>query len=179
MIADGNVLVVGQQRIVGAEQFADIGGVMDADVEIGVVRDARGQVQRGFGHRHQQRFDLRALGRAFGQERGDTAAQRAARAGTQGQQGIERFAGSGAGGVQRIAFEQGRGGQRAEVEDHVPDGDAAPGSFIAAREDAEGQVLDRKIAVAVRAFDPGAQSAVMGFVDRGHGLTSSVGAGRP
>ena len=39
MIADRHPLVVRQQRIVGPEQLADVGRVVDADVEVGVVAD--------------------------------------------------------------------------------------------------------------------------------------------
>ena len=43
MVADRHPLVVGQQRVVGPEQLADRGGVVDAGVEVGVVADAAGQ----------------------------------------------------------------------------------------------------------------------------------------
>ena len=43
MVGDGDVLVIGQQRIVRAEQGANIGGMMNADIEIGVVADGGGQ----------------------------------------------------------------------------------------------------------------------------------------
>jgi hypothetical protein len=39
VVADGDVLVVGQERVVGAEHRADIGGVVDGGVEVGVVAD--------------------------------------------------------------------------------------------------------------------------------------------
>ena len=39
VIADGDVLVVGQERIVGAEHLPDVGGVIDRGVEVGVVAD--------------------------------------------------------------------------------------------------------------------------------------------
>jgi hypothetical protein len=37
VIANGNVLVVGEKRLIGAEELADAGGVVDGGVEIGVV----------------------------------------------------------------------------------------------------------------------------------------------
>ena len=49
MIADRHIFVVGKQRIVGPELPADIGRVMDADVEIGVVADEAGHVQPHLG----------------------------------------------------------------------------------------------------------------------------------
>jgi hypothetical protein len=42
VIADGNVLVVGEKRLVGTEELADSGGVVDGGVEVGVVRDVDG-----------------------------------------------------------------------------------------------------------------------------------------
>ncbi|MNC80286.1 hypothetical protein D3C75_1330330 [compost metagenome] len=53
MIADGHMLVVGQQRIVGPEQPTDVHGVVDAGVEVRVVADAGGQVQPYLGARDQ------------------------------------------------------------------------------------------------------------------------------
>ena len=46
VIPDRDVLIVGQQRIVGTEQAADIGGVEHGGVEIGVVADRRRQQHR-------------------------------------------------------------------------------------------------------------------------------------
>ena len=42
MIADRNPLIVRHQGLVGAEQFAHIGGVVDRGVKIGVVANLRG-----------------------------------------------------------------------------------------------------------------------------------------
>ena len=53
MISDGNVLVIRQQRIVGTKQLADIRGVEDRGVEIGVVADDRGQQHLDIGLRNQ------------------------------------------------------------------------------------------------------------------------------
>ena len=39
MIADRDVFVVGEQRVVGAEDFTDAASVVDAGVEVGVVAD--------------------------------------------------------------------------------------------------------------------------------------------
>ncbi len=62
VIGDRHVLVVRQQRLVGAEQPPGIGGVMDAGVEIGVVADRAGQVQRAIAKPVQQ-FRPRRRGR--------------------------------------------------------------------------------------------------------------------
>ena len=40
MIADRYVLVVRQERIVGPEDLSDIGGMVNADIEVGVVANA-------------------------------------------------------------------------------------------------------------------------------------------
>ena len=44
MIADRHIFIIGQQGIVGPELLADVGGVMNADIEIGIVADEAGQV---------------------------------------------------------------------------------------------------------------------------------------
>ena len=57
VIADGDVFVVGKERIVGAEDAAYTGGVVDGGVEVGVVGDVGGLdegragdgVESGFG----------------------------------------------------------------------------------------------------------------------------------
>ena len=55
VIGDRHPLVVRQQRIVGAEQPPDRGGVMDGGVEVGVVADVGGDAVLGRGLRHEQR----------------------------------------------------------------------------------------------------------------------------
>ena len=42
MVSDGNVLVVGEQRLVGTEEEACAGGMVDGGVEIGVVGNVDG-----------------------------------------------------------------------------------------------------------------------------------------
>ena len=39
MVADGNVFVVREEWLVGAEELADAGGVVDGGVEVGVIGD--------------------------------------------------------------------------------------------------------------------------------------------
>src|SRR3712207_8282375 len=56
------------QRIVGAEHLADVGGVVNAHVEVGVVADARREVQRAGGGIVQARLHLGALSTALGQQ---------------------------------------------------------------------------------------------------------------
>ena len=61
VIADRHIFVVGQQRIVGPELLADIGRVMDADVEIGVVADQARQVHVDFALADQMDLDIVAI----------------------------------------------------------------------------------------------------------------------
>jgi hypothetical protein len=42
MVADGDVFVVGKEWLVGTEELADAGGVVDGGVEVGVVGDVNG-----------------------------------------------------------------------------------------------------------------------------------------
>lgn len=42
VVADGDVFVVGEERLVGAEDLAYAGGVVDGGVEVGVVGDVDG-----------------------------------------------------------------------------------------------------------------------------------------
>ena len=61
VIADRHIFVVGQQRIVGAELLADVGRVMDADVEVGVVADQARHVHPHFALADQLRLDVVAI----------------------------------------------------------------------------------------------------------------------
>jgi hypothetical protein len=70
MVADGHPLVVGQQRLVGPEELAGIGGVENGCVEIRVVADGGGEEQRGAVLRDEAALNLRAqrLGTGVGPE---------------------------------------------------------------------------------------------------------------
>ena len=88
VIADRHPLVVGHQRVVGAEQLADRGRVMDAGVEVGVVADAAGHVHLDARIALQGALPGGLLAAALGQAIGDRA------------RSAWRF--SGAGGHQRV-----------------------------------------------------------------------------
>ena len=45
MVADGQVFVVGEERLVGAKELADASGVVDGGVEVGVVGDVDGSAE--------------------------------------------------------------------------------------------------------------------------------------
>ena len=49
MITDRHIFVVRQKWIVGPENLADIGGVMDAHVEVGLIADPRREMQHTIG----------------------------------------------------------------------------------------------------------------------------------
>ena len=149
MIADRHIFVIGQQWIVGPELLADIGRVVNADVEIGVVADearhvhpdlasgrpAAARRRRGIARRDSsstgaaRRSPLCARGRA----RASAFSTGCARSSRQSSSSSSAIAG--------------------EVEHIVADRDAGAAAPLADRENAERQILDRKIA-ALRAFDP-------------------------
>ena len=53
VVADGHPLVIGHQGIVGTEQPADVGGVMDGSVEVRIVSDVGGHLVFRLGPRNQ------------------------------------------------------------------------------------------------------------------------------
>ena len=93
VIADRHVLVVRRQRIVRAEQFADVLRVLDADVEVGVIADARRQMHLAIGGQWQQfralSFDVAALGAGFAEQFQQTFAQGNPRLATEVEEGIQ------------------------------------------------------------------------------------------
>lgn len=50
MIADRDVFVVGEERLVGTEELADTSGVMDGSVEVSVVGDVDRFLESGSGN---------------------------------------------------------------------------------------------------------------------------------
>ena len=61
VIADGDVLVVGEERLVGAEELAGARGVMDGGVEVGVVGDVNWLVEGRAGDGMEGGFGLFSL----------------------------------------------------------------------------------------------------------------------
>src|SRR5262245_55445801 len=59
-------------------------------------------------------------------------------------------------------------GQRLQVEDHDADRDADARFAVADRENAQRQVLDRRVRMAVGTVDPTGPRLVVGFVESGH-----------
>ena len=93
MIADRQPFVVRQERIVGAEQLADSGRMMDAGIEVGVVADRRWQVHRAVGRTVQQALHSGPFGRAHRQQLEELQAKRPAWLRPQTQQPVQLWAG--------------------------------------------------------------------------------------
>ena len=197
VIADGHPLVVGQQRVVRAEQFAHRGGVVDAGVEVGVVADLTGQLHRAVGLRAQAGLQHGLQRAAFGQCRAQPGPQAASGGRAQAHEGVEVTAGQGG---QPVAQGVGPGGIRRErprgravgeqrvlhqpqVQHLVTDGDAYAGRagrvmrrHRRRREAPEGQVLNGEVGVlGVGRIHPAAQRGVVGGVERGGHACSTSG----
>src|SRR5262245_42282931 len=99
MIADRHVFVVRQQRIVGAEKLAGIGGVVDAREEVGVVADRGGKLEPAIlgamDESRAQDFDAGAVAPVSVENLAEAAAQRAPRLAAEREQRIERRPGGG------------------------------------------------------------------------------------
>jgi hypothetical protein len=86
VIADGKVFVVGQKGLVGTEELADAGGVVDGGIEVGVVGDLDGSAEGGTGYGVEGSFDclsairvhvgVEELGEGFAEERPGAMAER-------------------------------------------------------------------------------------------------------
>ena len=174
VIGDGDMLVIGHQRVVGPQHHADIGRVKDRRIEVGIVADLRRQPHRHIRLRDQDFVGDRLRGFAFlgivAQRPRCRGAQRRPVPPAHRHQPVQGFAGAGAGGIVRRAADHALCARRRHVENHVADGDAH-GAIAGLRIgiDAEGQVLDGEIGAGfVGAVDPACQRGVMGFVQFGH-----------
>ena len=88
MITDGDVFIVRQQGVIRPKQLADVGRVMDADVEIGVVANGKWQVHRAVrGGVQAGRHDLLLCW--IGQQGEQCVAQKHSRTGRQGKQRVQ------------------------------------------------------------------------------------------
>ncbi len=120
MIADRDMLVVGQQRLVGAKLSADIGGMMNADIEIGVVTDRAGQMHGRAGPGPQMRFD-HAARRLIRQQARQPAPQCAGILGATREPVVEHRLGQG---ISPCLVEQPRLHHTPHVDDPIADRDA-------------------------------------------------------
>ena len=137
VVADREVPPVGQQRLlVGAEDPADVGGVVERGVEVDVVADLDGQVQRHVGQRDEVGLDQVALG-LVGEQAGDPAAEGAADPTPLRHQQVERRL------LEHVVHVEHLGGRdRGQVEHEVADPDADPRLLARPREHAVRQVVD-------------------------------------
>ncbi len=128
MIADGDVFVVGQERIVGTEELADARGVMDGGVEVGVVADLGGKLHLHIAHGNEHRLQARFCGgipSARGEQRRDSAAERRPGCGAERHQiGFRGFAACRRRRRRKKFAEKALAGAGAQIEDLVADGDA-------------------------------------------------------
>ena len=159
VVADRHPGVVGQQRVVGAEQLAHRGGVVDAGVEVGVVADAAGQGVLDGRLRHQTRLQRRAALAALAQRHGQHRAQPAARAGPSAMKGASSPSASGSSQAEATRPQppcsraRRRSSTWSPMATPMRQGCAAGGPEAAG----EGQVLDREVAGrVVGGFDPAA-----------------------
>ena len=123
MVADGNVFVVGEKRLIGTEELADAGGVVDGGVEVGVVGDVDGLSEGCAGDGMESGFGCLSAVRLFAgvEERGERFAEECPGAMAERHKRIED--GSLAGFDQGWGEQAGRGAG-VEVEEVSADGDA-------------------------------------------------------
>src|SRR5262247_2557372 len=134
--------------------------MMDAGEEVGVVADRGRKLEAAIvgavNEARPQRFDLGALASIGIENVAEAVAERGAGLAAEREQRVERRAASGLGGARRHPIEQAELERRREIEDVVPDRDAAAGSAAWRGEHAERQVLDRKVGVLMGRGDPAA-----------------------
>ncbi len=125
VVADRQVPPVGLQRlVVGAEDPADVGGVVERAVEVDVVGDLERHLHRHLVDGHEVRLDEVALG-LVGEQPGQPGAHRGPRRPAQREQRVERRRLEDVGDLEHVA-----GRDRGEVDDLVADADADPGRLV-------------------------------------------------
>jgi hypothetical protein len=143
------MLVIGQQRIVGAEQCADIAGMMQPDIEISVIPDAEGQMQRAVADRMKVRGQFQPATQA-GQLGEQGMAQRQTIRRRQRKERIERGLAQGV--LRRLGHHLGDGMQ---VQHQIADGRADPRRAPVQRKHPQRQVLHGEIGVFIGTRHPG------------------------
>ncbi len=168
MVADRDVLVVGQQRVVGAEQAADVGRVVDAGVEVGVVADARRQAQccSLAGGSQPAARPRRARGAHRGQQRAETADAARGEVGGRCRAAAFSVGPCRLGGLRRAGAagpERPAAGRSRTLSPMATPMRGAPSRLA---EDAERQVLDREVRMTRWRRRPRtAQGRIVGFVE--------------
>jgi hypothetical protein len=165
VIGDRQIFVVVQQWLVGAEQAAGVGGVVDAGEEVGVVADPGGEVHDAVrGAVQQTAFEAaHGGGRVIGQQVEQADAQGGPGWGAEPHEHVKGIGGRGFGGgaVEHADIEAGF-----EIEDGFADGDTAARQLALAAEHAERQVLHRKVGMAARRRDPAGALGIVREVDQ-------------
>ena len=173
VVANRHPFVVGQQRVVGAELLADVGGVVHRGVEVGVVANAGGHVVLGLGLGQQAALQRHLLRTALAQRARQGQAQGAPGGFAQSHQGIELVLRARLRSRGRYAREGAAGRCGGQIQNLVANGYAAAEGITAAlaAEHRKRQVLQRKVvASSIGAGHPAAQAGVMGFVQQVHGV---------
>jgi hypothetical protein len=172
MVGNRDPLEVGGQRIIRPGDAADIAGMVDRGVEIGVVADARRQAKAGSGLRHQAGPQLGLLLGTGGvqQQCEQRMAQAAPGIRAQEHEGVQRVLRRHLAMGARHALQQGSRGQRRQVDDLVANGHAAAQRVLVGpvAELGKRKVLDRELGVAVGRGQPAAGRRVVGVVERVH-----------
>ncbi len=169
VVADRHIFVVGQQRAFGPELATDIGRVVDADVEVGVVADQAGHVHPHLALADQARLDIVAVA-LVAEQLGKAQPKVAMGVPAARQPAVQ----DGLGEIAAPALVEQVGDGR-QIEDVVADGDAGPAAALGFGEDPERQVLHRKIASGPSARNPADARGVVRLVER-HG---SFALGKP
>jgi hypothetical protein len=107
VVADGKVFVVGEEGLVGAEELAYAGGVMDGGVEVGVVGDVDGFDEGGSGYGVEGGFGLVAVRGGGMEEGGEDLAELGPSFWTEGHEDVQSW--GPAGGVEGAREEVGFG----------------------------------------------------------------------
>ena len=166
MIADRHVLVVRQQRVVGPELLADIGRVMDADIEVGVVADRAPAGASQSEAACRQLSTSWALGSASA-EQSDSRRRSARR--RRSPRARSALSVSPELACRASARRPGdRLAHSARDRGSVADRRRRPLAPPSRAEDAERKVLDRKVGMAVGTNSPNCASGIVCFVDEGH-----------
>jgi hypothetical protein len=168
VIADRHIFVVGQQRRVRPEDAADIHRVVYAGIEIRVVADLRREMHDGVARVEQEALHTRALGRALLQKGRKSAPQGAALVHMACQERVQRRLCGALAGRCRFAGKQSRCEARSEIENPVADGDTRARLTATDGKDAEGQILDGKVGVAVCRIHKAPARRIVRLVERDH-----------
>ena len=170
MIADRHPFIVVQQRIVGAEQLADIGGVMDAHIEVGIIANRHRQEHLAAAAVMQEGLRSLAVDR-IRQKIGKRRPQVEARCrGQRHQPGDAGYV------LVPKHRQQARSLCAFETYYEIANSDTGARATVRTREHAEGQVLDREVCVAIGRLYPTLAGRIMSFVECHIGKLHIIGA---